>query len=293
MIKRHLSRKIKEAAKKYPVISLVGPRQSGKTTLAKMTFPRQPYVSLEKPSELAFALEDPEGFLARYPRGAVIDEAQKAPELFSYIQAIVDEKQTAGRYVLTGSQNFNFLQRVTESLAGRTSIQKLLPFSLGELLSSPWNPTSLAATMFTGGYPRIYDKGIRPTDWLGNYVLTYLERDVRSIIKVGDLSVFQRFLKMCAFRSGKLLNLSALANDCGITHNTARAWLSVLEASFIVFLLKPYHKNFNKRLIKSPKLYFFDVGLAASLVGIAAPSDIAAHHLKGALFESFIMSEFM
>ncbi|OGC07893.1 AAA family ATPase [candidate division WOR-1 bacterium RIFCSPLOWO2_12_FULL_45_9] len=293
MIKRHLSRKIKEAAKKYPVISLVGPRQSGKTTLAKMTFPRQPYVSLEKPSELAFALEDPEGFLARYPRGAVIDEAQKAPELFSYIQAIVDEKQTAGRYVLTGSQNFNFLQRVTESLAGRTSIQKLLPFSLGELLSSPWNPTSLAATMFTGGYPRIYDKGIRPTDWLGNYVLTYLERDVRSIIKVGDLSVFQRFLKMCAFRSGKLLNLSALANDCGITHNTARAWLSVLEASFIVFTLTPHFKNFNKRLVKTPKLFFYDTGLLCYLLGIEDEKGLMMRPEAGAIFGTFIISELL
>lgn len=293
MIGRHLNKRIKEAARKYPVISLVGPRQSGKTTLVKIAFPLKPYVSLEKPSELAFALEDPEGFLAQYPHGMVIDEAQKAPELFSYIQAIVDDKQTAGMYVLTGSQNFNFLQRVTESLAGRTSIQKLLPFSLGELMESPWDPSSLEAVLFAGGYPRIYDKKISPPDWLGNYILTYLERDVRSIINVGNLSVFQRFLKMCAFRSGKLLNLSALANDCGITHNTARAWLSVLEASFIVFTLTPHYKNFNKRLVKTPKLFFYDTGLLCYLLGIDKEKGLMMRPEAGSIFETFVISELL
>ncbi len=293
MIERELKKKLKEAAKKYPAICLVGPRQSGKTTLVKKEFPRKPYVSLEKPSVLAFALEDPEGFLAQYPEGAVIDEAQKAPELFSYIQAIVDEKQSPGMYILTGSQNFSFLQGVSESLAGRASIQKLLPFSLGELLKSRWDPENLETVMFTGGYPRIYDKNLKPTDWLGNYVLTYLERDVRSIVNVGNLSVFQRFLKMCAFRSGRILNLSSLANDCGITHNTARAWLSVLEASFVVFTLTPHYNNFNKRLVKSPKLYFYDTGLLCYLLGIEKQNKLFLRPEAGSIFETFVISELL
>lgn len=291
MIKRLLGKKLKAAARKYPVVGIVGPRQSGKTTLAQSVFNRHPYVSLEKPSDLAFALEDPEGFLNQFPRGAIIDEIQRAPKLFSYIQVIVDQRQKAGMFIITGSQNFGLLEKINQSLAGRISIQKLLPFSLEELTGTNFAPQTLEHILFYGGYPRIYDKHLAPTDWLSNYVQAYLERDVRSIKNIGDLSTFQRFLKMCAYRSGKILSLSSLANDCGITHNTAKAWLSVLEASFIVFLLNPYHKNFNKRLIKAPKLYFLDVGLMCFLMGINKERDIRLHPEIGAIFETFIMSE--
>jgi predicted AAA+ superfamily ATPase len=293
MLKRALEKKLKEAAKKYLVVAVVGPRQSGKTTLAQNVFPRKPYVNLEKPSNLAFALEDPEGFLGQFPDGAIIDEAQKAPKLFSYIQASVDEKQKSGMYVLTGSQNFNFLQRITESLAGRASIQILLPFSLPELVNGRRSPVTLERFMFTGGYPKIYDKKLDPTDWLANYVITYLERDVRSIKNIGDLSAFQRFLKMCAFRSGKLINLSSLANDCGISHNTAKAWLSVLEASFVIFTLKTHYKNFNKRLVKAPKLYFYDTGLLCYLLGISHPQGLLLRPEAGAVFETMVIGELL
>jgi predicted AAA+ superfamily ATPase len=291
MIKRLLEKKIKEAVRQYPVVGIIGPRQSGKTTLARNTFAHYPYVSLEKPSELTFALEDPEGFLNQFPKGAIIDEIQRAPELFSYIQTIVDQKQKEGLFILTGSQNFVLLEKISQSLAGRISIQKLLPFSLEELVKSNISPPTLGGILFKGGYPRIYDKHLAATDWLSNYVSTYLERDVRSIKNVGDLSTFQRFLKMCAFRSGKVLNLSSLANDCGITHNTTKAWISVLEASFIIFLLNPYHKNFKKRLIKAPKLYFYDTGLMCFLIGITNDHDITLHPEIGSIFETFVISE--
>ena len=291
MIKRLLEKKLKEAAKKYPVIGIVGPRQSGKTTLAKKVFSQHPYISLEKPSDLAFALEDPEGFLNQFPSGAIIDEIQKAPKLFSYIQVIVDQLQKEGMFIITGSQNFGLLEKISQSLAGRISIQKLLPFSLEEISGTVFAPKKIEQILFKGGYPRIYDKKLSSTDWLSNYVQAYLERDVRSIKDIGDLSTFQRFLKMCAYRSGKVLNLSSLANDCGITHNTAKAWISVLEASFIVFLLNPYYKNFNKRLIKASKLYFYDVGLMCFLMGINKERDILFHPEIGSIFETFAISE--
>ncbi|MFH1617422.1 MAG: ATP-binding protein [Candidatus Margulisiibacteriota bacterium] len=291
MIKRTLAKKLRAASKNYPIVAVVGPRQSGKTTLVKMVFPDYNYISLEKPSDLEYALTDAEGFLSQFPKGVIIDEIQRAPQLFSYLQTIVDQKQKEGLYILTGSQNFGLLEKIGQSLAGRISIQKLLPFTLEELKQAKKLPGRLADLLYTGGYPRIYDKHLNPTDWLSNYVAAYLERDVRSLKQVGDLSTFQRFIKMCAFRSGKILNLSSLANDCGITHNTAKAWISVLQASFIVFLLNPYYKNFNKRLIKSPKLYFYDVGLLCYLMGIAGSKDLHLHPEIGSIFETFAISE--
>lgn len=293
MYRRLLEGPLKKASKKYPLVSLVGPRQSGKTTLAKSVFTEKPYVSLENPQTLTFATEDPQGFLGQYPDGAILDEVQRAPSLFSYLQTIVDEKQREGLFVLTGSQNFTLMEKVTQSLAGRVSINRLMPFSLPELQKGLNDLPSLNTLLFTGGYPRIYDKGLSPGDWLGNYVETYLERDVRSLKNVGDLSSFRKFLRMCAARSGHLLNLSSLGNDCGVTHNTAKAWLSVLEAGFLVFLLQPHFKNFNKRLIKSPKLFFYDTGLLCYLLGISKAEELATHSLRGAIFETFVIGELM
>ena len=309
MTPRHLSAQLLLDATRYPVVTLTGPRQSGKTTLARATFPEHAYVSLETPDERSFALEDPRGFLARFPDPVVLDEAQRAPELFSYIQGIVDDEDRAGRFVLTGSQNFLLLRSVRQTLAGRCAIRHLLPLSLDELLRrAPLDPfqlgerstaasaagdLSLFDHLFTGGYPRIHDKGLPPQDWLANYYQSYLERDVRDILDVGDLETFGRFVRLCAGRTGQLLNLSSLGADAGVSHPTARRWLSVLEASFQVALLRPHHRNFNKRLVKTPKLHFLDTGLLCYLLRIHSPEDLRAHAARGAIFESYVVSELL
>jgi len=309
MLKRTLTKKLKEAAKQYPVVTLTGPRQSGKTTLVKMTFPDYDYRSLEEPDHRAFALEDPRGFLSQFAEKVILDEIQRAPDLFSYIQTIVDTKDISGQFILTGSQNFLLLQKVSQSLAGRCAVLHLLPFSLSEIrkrqplsLSSigrrlPDKNRSLDAepssALFKGYYPRIHDKSLDPVDWLGNYYQTYLERDVRDVLNVGDLEAFSRFVRLCAGRNGQLLNLSSLANDCGITHTTSKRWISILETSFIVFLLRPHFKNFSKRLIKSPKLYFLDTGLLSYLLRIRSAEDLQIHALYGSIFESFVISELL
>ncbi len=305
MIPRTLARKLRQAAAHFPVVTLTGPRQSGKTTLVRAEFPDYTYISLELPDQRAFALEDPRGFLAHLDGPAVLDEVQRAPELFSYIQVLVDEKDRPGQFILTGSHNFLLLERVSQSLAGRCAILHLLPFSLAELCHRP--PVSLEKlgaalrvkaprqglheVLFAGLYPRIHDKALSPHDWLGSYYQTYLERDVRNVLHVGDLEAFSRFVRLCAGRNGQLLNLSALASDSGITHTTARRWLSVLEASFVIALLRPYHRNFGKRLIKSPKLYFLDTGLLCFLLRIRAPGELDLHAARGGVFESFVVSE--
>lgn len=291
VIRRDLEPALKKAARAYGAVAILGPRQSGKTTLAKAVFPRKRYVSLEEPHVRSFAEEDPRRFLAQFQDGAILDEIQRVPVLFSYLQGILDTTRRGGLFVLTGSQNFGLVERITQSLAGRISLNRLLPFSLGELEVAKALPPSLDVLLFTGGYPAIYDKSLSPTDWLANYVETYVERDVRSLKNVGDLSLFQRFLRFAAGRCGQLVNLSSLAADCGISHNTVRSWLSILEASFLVFLLPPHFKNFNKRLRKSPKLYFFDTGLLCYLLGIARVQDLAHHSMRGAIFESFVLSE--
>jgi len=308
MIKRHLQSVLEKSSGLFPVITLTGPRQSGKTTLAKATFAKAHYISLEDPAQRNLALEDAKGFLNQFgTKQVVLDEAQRVPDLFSYIQIAVDQNDISGQYILTGSQNFLLLEKISQSLAGRCAIHHLLPFSRSELLGT--NPTDpgkitklskpsqklktekLFNTLWTGSYPRIYDKHIPPQQWLANYIQTYIERDVRSIINVSDLETFTRFVRLCAGRTGQILNLQSLGNDCGIDSKTVKRWLSILETSFIIKLLRPYYKNFNKRLIKSPKLYFLDSGLLCYLLGIHKPEELLMHSARGAIFESWVISE--
>ncbi len=291
MIPRHAASTLKSLATGYPIVALTGPRQSGKTTLAKSTFADKPYVSLEDLDVRAFALEDPRGFLARYPAGAILDEAQRCPALFSYLQTRVDGNPRMGEFVLTGSQQFGLLSGITQTLAGRVGLVQLLPFAMAELQDGGALPTSLDDVLWRGLYPPIHDRSLAPAQWFSNYVMTYVERDVRQLIEVKELSLFQRFLKMCAARCGQLLNMTSLANDCGVTHKTIGAWLSVLEAGYVVFLLQPHHRNFGKRLVKTPKLYFHDTGLAAYLLGIQDAEHMAIHSARGALFENLVISE--
>jgi predicted AAA+ superfamily ATPase len=277
----------------FPVVVITGPRQSGKTTLARAAFSGKPYVSLEDPIERAFAEDDPRGFLARFPEGAVFDEAQRWPALFSHLQGLVDQARRPGLFVLTGSQQFGLLAGVSQSLARRVGMTHLLPLSLAEIPLPGEGAASLDDVLVTGGYPALHAYAIGSADWFASYIATYVERDVRQVLNVQDLSTFQRFLRLCAGRSGQLLNLTALAGEAGISHSTARAWLSVLESSYLVFLLPSYHRNFGKRLVKTPKLYFFDVGLAAWLLGIRSAEVLALHPLRGALFETLIVGEFI
>lgn len=280
-------------AKGYPFIALTGPRQSGKTTLSQQAFPEKPYVSLEDPDTLEFALADPRRFLALYSDGAILDEAQRAPALFSYLQTLADSDRRMGLYILTGSQQFGLLAGITQSLAGRVGLVQLLPLSIGELQDAGQLPATLDAFLYQGCYPPLYDRSLVPGNWHANYVATYLERDLRQLINIRDLTQFRRFLRLCAGRTGQLLNLSSLANDSGISHNTARSWISILEASYILFLLPPHHRNFNKRLVKTPKLYFYDTGLAAWLMGIQTSEQLHTHPHRGALFETLIVTELL
>lgn len=291
MFQRTLAPHLLELAANFPVVTLTGPRQSGKTTLCRALFPALPYVSLENPSERAFALEDPEGFLARFAAGGILDEIQRAPDLPSYLQGLVDEDSTPGRFVLTGSQNLAVVASVSQSLAGRSAIAHLLPLAKEELPLAELLPSDLWRIVWTGGYPRIYDQSIPADEWLASYVGAYLERDVRQVINVGDLVSFQTFLRLMAGRASQVLNLSSLGNDCGITHTTAKSWLSVLEATFIAFRVPPYHRNLGKRLIKAPKLYFYDTGVLSHLLGIESPEQLATHPLRGAIFENWVVAE--
>jgi predicted AAA+ superfamily ATPase len=293
MIPRSADSLLGEVRTGYPVITITGPRQSGKTTLARAAFADKPYVSLETPDEREFAATDPRGFLARWRDGAIIDEVQHVPALFSWIQSDVDAAGSMGRFVLTGSQNFALMAHITQSLAGRSALVQLLPLSIAELSAAECMPDELDAMMLRGGYPALYVRSLNPARWLADYTMSYLERDVRQISQVQDLSTFQRFLRLCAGRTGQLLNLSNLAQETGISQSTARAWLSVLEASYIVFLLPPHHRNLGKRVVKMPKLYFLDTALAASLMGIQTPAQLAIHPLRGALFETLIVVEFL
>jgi uncharacterized protein len=291
MIQRLLQSRLLDLATRYPVLTLTGPRQSGKTTLSRMAFPDLPYVSLENPAQREFAQEDPVAFLARYGGGAVIDEVQRVPQIFSYLQGMVDEDPRPGRFLLTGSQNLALVDAVTQSLAGRTTLTELLPLSLDEVRCFPDPPEDLDALLWQGGYPRIYELNLPAHEWLADYTATYVERDVRQLIKIGDLLLFQTFLRLCAGRTGQILNLASLASDCGISQPTARSWLSVLEASYIVFRLPPFFANLGKRLIKAPKLYFYDTGLAATLLNIETPQQLETHPLRGALFETWVVAE--
>lgn len=290
MIPRHLAPKLLEMQHKYPVLFLTGPRQSGKTTLIKNLFPDLPYFLLEEPDTRQFALRDPRGFLANLPNGAILDEVQRTPELFSYLQGIVDNQPDVF-FVLSGSQNFLLSDHISQSLAGRTSVQKLLPLSYSELKMAGLPFNTLEDLLFRGGYPRLYDRNIAPVDFFPAYLETYVQRDVRLLKNIPDLDLFVRFMGLCAGRCGQLLNFQSLANDTGISPNTAKSWISILQASYVVFLLQPYHANFNKRITKTSKLYFYDTGLAASLLGLNRMEDLVNYHNKGALFENFVVSE--
>jgi predicted AAA+ superfamily ATPase len=290
MIPRQALITLERLARGFPVLAITGPRQSGKTTLARASFPEKPYVSLENPDERDFAQHDPKRFLARFPKGAILDEVQRCPALLSWLQGLVDERPVMGQFVLTGSAQFDLIAGMSQSLAGRVGRVELLTLSLGEIQIAGL-PTTLDRLLLNGGYPALYQRDLAANDWFPNYVATYLERDVRQIIAVRDLSQFQRFVRMCAARSGQLLNLAALGADCGISAVTAREWLSVLEASYLVTRLPPYFQNFGKRLVKSPKLYFLDVGLMAWLLGIRDESSVATHAARGALFETWVVSE--
>ena len=291
MVPRTLRRKLLQLARRFPIVTVTGPRQSGKTTLCRMAFPGKTYVSLEAPDLRAYAQTDPRGFLATYAAGAILDEVQRVPDLLSYLQGEVDERPTPGRFILTGSANLALLHSVSQSLAGRTAMLTLLPLGHEEILRFPDPPDDLFATLWHGGYPAIFDTHPAPADWLGSYVATYVERDVRQILNVADLLAFQNFLRLCAGRTAQLLNLSALAADAGITHNTARAWLSVLEASYLAFRLPTLHVNVRKRLVKAPKLHFYDTGLLCYLLGILNPDQLRRHPLRGAVFETWVVSE--
>lgn len=291
MIQRNLATPLRELAGLYPVVTVTGPRQSGKTTLCRAAFPDKAYATLEPLDQREFAQGDPRGFLKQYAEGAIIDEVQRAPELLSYLQEDVDRRSERGRFILTDSQHFGLSAAVAQSLAGRTGILHLLPLSLDEVRRFDAPPTDLFATLWTGGYPRILDQGIPPDRWLADYVTTYIQRDVRQVLNVGDLQSFTTFVRLCAGRTAQEVNLSALGSDAGVSHNTAKAWLSVLETSFICFRVPAWYRNLGKRLRKAAKLHFFDSGLVCHLLGIHSADQLVHHPLRGAVFESWVAAE--
>jgi len=292
-VERSLRPVLERRARASPVVVLTGPRQSGKTTLVRSTFAKKPYANLEAPDVRQRAITDPRGFLEAFPDGAVLDEVQRAPELLSYIQVDVDARRQRGRWILTGSQNLLLLSNVSQSLAGRSALLELLPFSVAELRAAGWLGDDLFAILFRGGYPALFDRDEEPAEWLASYVATYVERDVRQALNIGDLLAFQTFLRLTATRTGQLLNLSQLGGDAGITHNTAKSWLGVLEASYLAVRLPPFHRNLGKRLVKTPKLHLLDSGIACYLLGIRTPDELRLHPLRGAIFESWVVSEIM
>ncbi len=279
------------AARQFKAVAITGPRQSGKTTLARMAFPDKPYVSLESPDERERALRDPRLFLSRFQDGCILDEIQRAPDLFSYLQEILDSYSEAGRFILTGSQQFGMMEKISQSLAGRIGILSLLPFSAAELAQGGFLPQHIDSMLYQGGYPPIFDQKIAPHLWLDSYITTYVERDVRQIVNVQDTALFQRFLSLCAGNVGQLFNASRIGNDCGLNHGTVSKWLSILETSYVAFRLPPHHRNYRKRLVKTPKLYFWDVGLAIRLLGVETAEQLATHPLRGNLFENWAVAE--
>ncbi len=289
MIKRDAESELIKLAGQFKAVALIGPRQSGKTTLAKHAFGHKPYVNLENPDTRQFALEDPRGFLDQLKDGAILDEVQRVPSLFSYLQQILDETKSTGLFILTGSNNFLLQENISQSLAGRIAYLILLPFSVNELESvGKWDINEL---LFKGSYPPIYDQAIETTVWYSNYIRTYIERDVRQLKNISDLNAFERFVRLCAGRTGQLLNMASLAIETGVNNKTIASWIGILESSFIIFRLQPHHRNFNKRLVKMPKLYFYDTGLVCALLGIQNEEQLEFNPYKGALFENFVITE--
>lgn len=293
MIERTLREKLLYLSTKFPFVLLTGPRQSGKSTLVRHTFPDYSYVSLEESDNRSYAEEDPRGFISEYPEKTIIDEVQRVPKLLSYLQTHSDLAGKNGMYILTGSQNFQLLSSVDQSLAGRVAILTLLPFSHIEMHDGGILPQSIDEEIFNGSYPRLYDNGLAAGDFYPSYIDTYVERDVRSVKDIGNLSAFVKLLKLCAGRIGQLLNMSSLATECGVTIPTINSWLSVLRSSYIIYLLQPDYRNFSKRLVKTPKLYFYDTGLACSLLEIKQASQVSNHYLRGGLFENMVIGEFL
>ena len=291
MIHRKLEYKLKELSGYYPVVAVTGPRQSGKTTLCRMAFPEKRYVSLEALDFRDFAQNDPRGFLAEYSQDVVVDEVQNVPELLNYLQGEVDDNPAPGRFILTGSQHLGLSQSISQSLAGRCGILTLLPPSLEEIQSFPNASSDVFTLLWTGSYPRIYDQNIPAHQWLADYTSTYIQRDVRQVINVTDLQAFSGFLKLCAGRTAQEINFSNLGADAGVSHNTVRSWLSVLETSYIIHRLPAWHANIRKQVVKTPKLHFFDSGLLCYLLGIREPEQLRLHPLRGAVFESWVVSE--
>ncbi len=289
MVKREAEHTLRTLAKQYKVVAVIGPRQSGKTTLVKYVFKEKPYISLENLDTRKFATEDPRGFLSQYKNGAILDEAQRTPELFSYLQQIVDDNNSAGLFILTGSNNFLLQENISQSLAGRIGYLTLLPFSLTEL--PQLKNSSVNKVLLKGMYPPLYDKNFESSIWHSNYISTYVERDVRQIKNISNLLVFERFIKLCAGRTGQLLNIHNLAIETGVDSKTINGWLGILESSFVLFRLPPHYKNFNKRVVKMTKLYFYDTGLVSTLLGIKNTEQMNLHPMKGNLFENFILGE--
>lgn len=293
MVNRDAAVKLIKLAKTFRSVAVIGPRQSGKTTLCRTTFPQKPYVSLENPDILEFATTDPRGFLSQYKNGAILDEVQKAPHLFSYLQQILDETKKKGLFILTGSNNFLLQENVTQTLSGRIAYLQLLPLSLHELKESKKIRPTYHWHLLSGGYPEVIAKKMNPNDWYAGYIATYIERDVRQLKNISNLSLFTKLLRLCAGRTGQALNMTAIANDCGIDQKTVAAWISVLQSSYIIYLLKPYFTSFNKRIMKTPKLYFYDTGVACSLLGISQAKELITHPARGFLFENMIISELL
>jgi predicted AAA+ superfamily ATPase len=294
MIQRGAANKIKQLARKFPAVGLLGPRQSGKTTLAKELFPNKPYISFENQDNVLLATKDPRAFLGQYKNGAIFDEIQRVPQLLSYMQGVIDaQPNKVGLFIITGSQNLLLLESISQTLAGRIAFIHLLPFSFTELEGSKYGKQSLNKLILNGGYPRLYDKKINPVDYYPNYLLTYVERDVRQIKNISSLALFQRFLKVCASRVGQEVNYTSIGNDTGVDQKTIMSWFGILEASFIAFRLQPFYKNLGKRLTQMPKLYFYDTGLCCSLLELETESHVNTHPLRGALFENLIILELL
>lgn len=292
-IERTAVDKLRQLATKFPFVTITGPRQSGKSTLAETAFPDFRQVSLEDLDNREFAANDPRGFIATYSSKTIIDEVQRVPSLLSYLQTHADKSHEMGMYVLTGSQNFELMEAVDQSLAGRTALLTLLPLSHEEMRQAGILPENVDAEIFHGSYPALYDRSIHPVDYFPSYIKSYLERDVRQMKAIEDLSMFRKLVRLCAGRIGQILNKSSLAVECGVTAPTVDSWLSVLEESYIIYFLRPDYRNFSKRLVKSPKLYFYDTGLACSLLDIKSPEQVAAHYLRGGLFENMVINEIL